>query len=350
VAERVLTTRDLNRALLARQLLLERASLPLGSALEQVAGLQTQYAPSGYVGLWSRLKDFPRLALTRALHQREAVQGTLMRSTIHTVSSRDYWLFTAGIRRGRQEWWQRVVSHQAEGLDIEKAAALFRRHLKAGPKRANDLKELLAQHGIPAIAWNGVGLWVDLVRVPPSGTWEARRADLYGLAETWLNKPAVTEAEGLEHLVRRYLAGYGPAPLNDIAAWAGLNATRLRPALTRLQLRSFRSEQGIQLFDLPRAPLPDPNTPAPVRFLPTWDSTLLAHCRRTQILPEAYRPLVFNTKTPQSVATFLVDGAVAGIWRFESGRINLSPFDTLSGSARRDLEEEAARLAAFHTL
>jgi hypothetical protein len=348
VAERLLTTRDLNRALLARQLLLERASLPIRSALEQVAGLQTQYAPSGYVGLWSRLEDFPRLGLTRALHQREAVQGTLMRSTIHTVSNRDYWLFAAGIRRGRQEWWQRVVRHQAEGLDIEKAADLFRRTLKAGPRRATELKDLLAQHGIPAIAWNGVGLWVDLVRVPPSGTWEARRADLYGLAETWLKKPAVTEEEGMEHLVRRYLAGYGPAPLADIAAWAGLTATRLRPVLTRLQLCSFRSEQGSQLFDLPGAPLPDPKTPAPVRFLPTWDSTLLAHCRRTQILPEHYRPLVFNTKTPQSVATVLVDGAVAGTWRYQEGRILVEAFDTLPARVRREVDKEARRLAAFH--
>src|SRR5919201_454141 len=151
MSERVLSTRELNRALLARQLLLDRSSLDVPAALEQVAGLQTQYAPSGYIGLWSRLEDFPRLGLTRALHQREAVQGTLMRSTIHTVSNRDYWLFAAGIRRGRQEWWQRVVRHQAQGLDMEKAGALFRRTLKAGPRRANELKNLLAQHGVPAI-------------------------------------------------------------------------------------------------------------------------------------------------------------------------------------------------------
>jgi hypothetical protein len=348
VAERILTTRELNRALLARQLLLERGSLPLRTALEQVAGLQTQYAPSGYVGLWSRLEDFPRLALTRALHQREAIQGTLMRSTIHTVSSRDYWLFAAGIRRGRQEWWQRIVRHQAPGLDMEEAADLFQRHLRSGPRRATELKELLARHGIPPIAWAGVGLWLDMVRVPPSGTWEARRADLYGLAETWLEKPAVTEDQGLEHLVRRYLGGYGPAPLNDIAAWAGLNATRLRPVVNRLRLTSYRNEQGNQLFDLPRAALPDPKTPAPVRFLPTWDSTLLAHCRRTQILPEPYRPLVFNTKTPQSVATFLVDGAVAGTWRYQEGRLVVEAFDSLPAKARREVNEEARRLADFH--
>jgi hypothetical protein len=274
-----------------------------------------------------------------------------MRSTIHTVSNRDYWLFAAGIRRERQERWQRVVHQQASALDvdIEKAAALFRKELKAGPRRANELKKLLAQHGIPAIAWSGVGLWVDMVRVPPSGTWEARRADLYGLAETWVRKPPVTQEDGLEHLVRRYLAGYGPAPLDDIAAWAGLKATRLRPVLSRLRLRSFRNEQGDQLLDLPRAPLPDAKTPAPVRFLPTWDSTLLVHCRRTQILPEPYRPLVFNTKTPQSVATFLVDGAVAGTWRYQHGRIVVKAFDRLPARVRREVDEEARGLAAFHS-
>jgi len=117
----------------------------------------------------------------------------------------------------------------------------------------------------------------------------------------------------------------------------------------RLRLRHFRDERGGELLDLPRAPLPDPETPAPVRFLPTWEATLLVHARRTQILPETYRPLVFNTKTPHSVPTFLVDGAVAGTWRYEKGRIRLEPFAPLPRVVRRELEDESERLAAFHT-
>jgi len=348
VNERILSTRELNRALLARQLLLERSQLSLTQALERVAGLQAQYAPSAYIALWSRLHDFKRDALTVALEQRRAVQATLMRVTIHIVSARDYPLFTEGIRNRRRQWWMSVSRHQIEGLDMNEVAALLRRHLAAGPRREADLAKILAAEGWPRIAWSGVGLWLDLVRVPPSGTWERRRADLYGLAEDWLEPTVASEAEGIEHLVRRYLRGFGPASAGDIAKWAGLKVTALRPVLERLNVRRYRDEEGKELLDLPRAPLPDPDTPAPVRFLPTWDATLLVHARRTQILPERYRSLVFNTKTPHSVSTFLVDGAVAGIWRFEKGRVELKPFDRLPRAARGELEDEAERLATFH--
>ena len=346
--DRVLSTRERNRALLARQLLLERSPLPLTRALEQVAGLQAQYAPSAYVGLWSRLRDFPREELTRALEQRRAVQATLMRVTIHVVSAGDYPLLAEAIRRPRRAWWSRVQRHQVEGLDMEAVAALLRERLADGPLRQAELASLLAAEELPRVAWSGAGLWLDLVRVPPSGTWEQRRADLYGLADDWLGRPSATEAEGLELLVRRYLGGFGPASPKDLANWAGLPVTTVRPVMERLAPRRFRDEHGEELFDLPSAPLPHPDTPAPVRFLPTWDATLLAHARGTQILPERHRGRVFNTRTPHSVPTFLVDGAVAGSWRHERGRVRLEPFAPLPRRARAELDEEAERLAAFH--
>jgi hypothetical protein len=339
VAERVLETRELNRALLARQLLLERSALPLPEALEQVAGLQAQYAPSPYVGLWSRLRDFRRDDLTRALEDRTAVQATLLRVTIHIVSAADYPPFTEAIRDTRREWWARAVRRELDGVDIEAAAALVRERLADGP---------LADNGYPKAVWAGVGLWVDLVRVPPSGTWERRRADLYGLAGDWLGPWRVDPGEALEHLVRRYLAGFGPASLADLGAWAGLPLTRLRPVLERVGTRRFRDERGGELFDLPDAPLPDPGTPAPPRFLSTWDANLLVHARRTQLLPERHRGRIFHTKAPHSFPTFLVDGAVAGTWRHERGEVRLEPFEPLARAARRELEDEAERLAAFH--
>jgi hypothetical protein len=348
VTERVLSTRELNRALLARQLLLERSPLPLTQALEQLAGLQTQYAPSAYVALWSRLRDFRREHLTRALEQRRAVQATLMRVTIHVVSARDHPIFTEAIRQGRRAWWLRVQRRQVEGLDMEAVAALLRKHLAGGPRRQAELVSLLAAEGFPKVAWSGAGLWVDLVRVPPSGTWEQRRADLYGLADDWVAPAGTTEDQALEHLVRRYLGGFGPASANDVASWAGLPVTTVRPVLKRLDLRGFRDERGGELLDLPGAPLPDPDTPAPVRFLPTWDATLLVHARRTQLLPERHRPMIFHTRNPHSVPTFLVDGAVAGTWRHEQGRVRLEPFGDVPGPARRELDDEAERLAAFH--
>ena len=146
----------------------------------------------------------------------------------------------------------------------------------------------------------------------PSGTWEQRRAHTFALAEEWVGPLAATEEEGIEHLVRRYLGGFGPASKNDLSSWCKVPLAKLAPVLERMPLRRFRDEQGKELLDLPRAPLPDPETPAPVRFLPTWDAVLLVHARRTGILPEEYRPRVFSTKTPHSVGTFLVDGAVAG--------------------------------------
>ncbi len=347
MTERVLTTRELNRALLARQLLLSRARIPLTRALERVAGLQSQYAPSAYVGLWSRLEGFHREDLTRALEQRRAVQGTLMRATIHIVSARDYRLFAAAVREGRRQWWSRLQRKPLEGIDMEAVADRVRALLANGPRRATDLQQRLAAQGYPRIAAVSAGMWVDLVRVPPSGTWDRPRADLYGLADDWLESSTATTATGLKHLIQRYLGGFGPASMDDLASWSGLPPALLKPVVARLRLRRFRDEHDGELLDLPRAPLPDPDTPAPVRFLPTWDASLLVHARRTQILPEQYRARVFNTRTPHSVSTFLVDGQVAGTWRYEKGRVRLEPFRALTPMVRHALEDEAARLAAF---
>jgi hypothetical protein len=140
----------------------------------------------------------------------------------------------------------------------------------------------------------------------------------------------------------------GPAGIPEIGNWAGLPSSDVAASLERLELRRFRAEDGAELFDLPRAPLPDPETPAPVRFLPIWDATLLIHARRAEILPEQHRAKVFNPKTPHSVSTFLVDGAVAGTWRFEKGKVSPSPFGRLDARSRRELRAEAERLADFH--
>ena len=171
--------------------------------------------------------------------------------------------------------------------------------------------------GLDNTLFNGANVWLDIVRVPPAGTWERRRADLYALAEDWLERVQAAAAQGRELLIRRYLQGFGPAAPREIADWAGLKVRPVDEALEDLELRRFRDEQGGLLVDLPRAPLPAADTPAPVRFLPTWDATLLVHARRTQVLPEQHRAKVFSVKTPQSVPTFTVDGRVAGTWRYE---------------------------------
>jgi len=345
VAERVLTRRELNRALLARQCLLERRSASIPRLVERIGGLQTQYAPSAYVGLWSRLDGFEREDLTRALERRSVVQATLMRVTIHIVSRRDYPVLSAGVREARWDWWLRARRGRVDARHVERAARQVATLLADGPRRRD---ELVAQLGLDAATWNGVALRLELVRVPPSGTWDRRRADLYGLAEDWVGESDATPDDGLELLVRRYLGGFGPAAVKDVAGWAGVPVATIAPAIDRLTLRRFRDEEGRELVDLPRAPIPDAETPAPVRFLPTWDATLLVHQRHTGVLPEEHRPRIFSTKTPQSVATFLVDGRVAGSWRHERGKIVTEPFERLSAATRRELDEEGERLAAFH--
>jgi hypothetical protein len=348
MADRVLSPRALNRALLARQLLLERVETGLPKALERMGTLQAQYAPSMYIGLWSRVEGFEREALTRALERKSAVQGTLMRSTIHLVSKRDYWPIALAVREARREAWVAYRRPSYDGRQVAAAAKKLRKRLaEESPLGRKEIHELL---GSDSVITNGVNMWLDLVRVPPSGTWERRRADLYAAAEDWIGPPprSASPEAGVELLVKRYLGGYGPAHPREIADFTGLPAKTLAPALEGMRLRRFATESGGELLDLPRAPLPDPDTPAPARFLPTWDATLLAHARRTGILPEEHRPKVFNTKTPQSMPTFIVDGHVAGSWKWEKDRVKLSPFEKLSKAARSELDAEAERLAELH--
>jgi uncharacterized protein YcaQ len=255
VTERTLTARELNRSLLARQMLLERANLPLTKAVERMGYVQSQYAPSSYIGLWTRLAGFDRAHLTRALERRTVVQGTLMRGTIHIVPARDYWFLAAGIREDSREWWLRTRRHVSE-REIVAVADRLRGLLADGPLRR---KELMAELGVDSTTWNGAAGWLDLLRIPPSGTWERRSADLYGLADAWLRgSPAVSVGDGLELIIRRYLGGFGPASRKDIASWAGISAARLAPALERMRLRRFRDDDGGELLDLTRARSPAP--------------------------------------------------------------------------------------------
>lgn len=296
-----------------------------------------------YIGLWSRLEGFERAGLTRALERRTVVQGTLMRTTIHLVSDADYWPISAAIRDPRRKAFLDYRRGKVSEDDVKAAAATVDERLRAGERARKPLME-----GMDSSLFNGANVWLDLVRVPPAGTWEHRRADLYARAEDWIERTPATAGEGRELLVRRYLQGFGPAAPKEIADWAGLKQRPVDETLEGLDLRRFREEKGDLLVDLPRAPLPAGDTSAPVRFLPTWDATLLVHARRTQILPEQHRTKVFSTKTPQSIPTFTVDGQVAGSWRYEKGEVKVEPFGRLGRAARDEVRGEAERLAAMH--
>jgi hypothetical protein len=337
----VLGWQRINRAVLARQLLLERSDLPLHRVVERVAGIQSQYIPSAYVGLWSRVDGFSRDMLTSSLRRGSVVQGTLMRGTIHLVSRADYWPVAAAIRHRMREWWLQVHGSGISTHEMEKLADRLRAALGDGPRKRNDL---IAELGIDTVIWGGVGSWVELVRVPPSGTWESRRADLYGLATSWVGPDDASPARGLDLLIRRYLNGFGPASRDDIRAFTSLSLATIDGALERLKTRRFADEEGGTLFDFQGALLPDEDIPVPVRFLGTWDASLLVHARRSLILPEEYRARIFHTKAPHSFNTFLVDGQVAGTWRHQGGEVMLDPFHPIPKRFKRGLDEERARL------
>lgn len=342
MADRVLSSRELNRALLARQLLLERADLSIETAVAQAGCLQTQYTPSGYIGLWARMGPFERQELTDELRARTVVQATLMRVTIHLSAAREFWRYAMGVREARRRWWLRIHRGEVTESDMERGADQLRAALSDGPRSVKELGALVSGF------LGNRGLWVDLVRVPPSGTWEHRRADLLALAEDWIGPCDASEDEGLEHLVRAYLRGFGPAPMRDISSWAGVPVSLLQRGAERAELVRYRDETGRELFDLPGAPLPHADTPAPVRFLPHWDANLLVHARRAGLLPEEHRPRVFSVRNPFSVGVYLVDGRVRGGWTVKDGRVVLDPYESSEGAVLREVEEERRRLEAFN--
>ena len=341
---RVLTQRHLNRALLARQLLLERAPMDLPKALERIGGIQAQYTPSTYVGLWTRLDAFESEQLEGALHKRTVVQGTLMRITIHLVSARDWWPFAIGVREARRRYL--IRARKLDESTLAAAGRKIRKHIAGSTLTQAEMRKLLDEPGGGISA----ATWIDLVRVPPSGTWARRRADINTAAEDWLgtNGDGIDPGDAVDHLVRARLRGFGPAGRGEIADWIGIPVSEVAASLERLQLRRFEDEHGSELVDLPRAPLPDPDTPAPPRLLPVWDAVTLSSMRRTGLMPEKYRPLFTNSAYPQSMNAFLVDGRVAGVWKFKDGRAQFDPFEKIDRAAMRELREEAERLAQFH--
>jgi Winged helix DNA-binding domain len=339
VAERVLTLRELNRSTLARQLLLYRARLPLSRAVERIAGLQAQWAPAPYVGLWTRLEGFGRHALERALQRQTVARGVLMRGTVHLVSARDYGLFATALDIAPPSW---ITPRSRE------VAARVRQPLRAfaaEPRTRAEIVEWLGrEHGVETDEtvgfWYALRLQARIAHAPESSLWRATQPLRFIAVEEERVDPKQARVE----LVRRYLAAFGPATRAQIANWSGIRVRDLRPALDALEtLRRFRDEQGRELYDLPRAPIPPENARAPVRFLPKWDNALLD--RRT-LLPEEYRAAVLQTNADIE-QTFLADGLVAGVWRFEGGRVVAEPFAPLPRAARRELEDEAGRLAEF---
>ena len=322
----VLSLRALNRATLARQLLLERSELPVLDAIARLVGQQAQEPRDPYIGLWSRLAGFRPQELSTLLLDRRVVRIAVMRSTLHLVTADDCLV----IRPLMQPVLDAELARHREyapalvGVDLD-AVLAFGRELLAEPRTGRELRAALAErfpeHDPAALAYacrNHLGV----VQVPPRGVWGRTGGVVTTTAESWLGRPLATSAS-LDDVVVRYLGAFGPATVADVAVWSRL--TGLREVFERLRsrLRTFRDERGRELFDLPGAPRPSPDLPAPVRFLPEYDNLLLSHADRSRFAAPGRRDLLGRV-TGRVNGTVMVDGTVAAVWQLERERLVVS--------------------------
>lgn len=356
----VLSLRALNRALLARQVLLQRAPLPTGPAragavldmVEHLAGLQAQAPFPPYYGLWSRLAGFQPGDLADLLVSRQVVRIALMRSTIHLVSARDCLTFRPLIQPVLDRYLPTIFGKRFAGLDTGALARAGRELVDAEPRTFGELGGLLEPdwpgHTAAALA-QGIRTLVPLVQVPPRAVWGAAGLARHTSAQSWLGR-SLDPSPSLDLLVTRYLAAFGPATAADVQAWSGL--TRLGEVLERLRpgLRTFRDERGKELFDLPDAPRPAPGTPAPVRLVAEFDNLVLSHADRTRVVSDANRQRLYS-RNGIFPGTVLVDGFVAGAWRITrpcgSAVLTAEMFAPVPGEDRDAITAEAQRLLGF---
>ncbi len=350
---RVLTVRELNRATLARQLLLERAALPAADAIERLVGMQAQVPMDPYIGLWTRLDGFDPVELADLLTSRNAVRASLMRATIHLVTARDMRTLRPLMEPviQRMFWTGSPFGRAIKGVDTDALVATVRVLIEERPRTRAELRPMLAErwpdHDSDALS--AIGYLLPVVQVPPRGVWGQSGQATWTTAESWLGRPLDPEPS-IDDLVARYLAGYGPAAIMDIQAWCGL--TKLKEVVDRLRpgLIVYRDEAGRELFDVPDAPLPDADTPVPVRFMPEYDNSLLGYKDRTRMIGTQARERL-NSDILGNFNTFLVDGFVAGRWKLarerNAVRITVEPVVRLSASDRASLIDEGGRLAAF---
>jgi len=354
----VLTLRELNRATLARQMLLERVALPVVTAIERLAALQAQWAPSPYLALWSRLKDFERESLWSAIEKKHTViRARLMRGTLHLVSARDFYAYAVATQDLQRGAWNRLqVGAGVDPKVVAKLAVAYAREPRTSEDVVSHLTQRLGSFGGPYkwLLWRFVSAHADLVSAPPAGHWAHGGTNVpYVAARHWIDGGArPTEEKAVELLIRRYLAAFGPATLADIARFAGQVPARIRPVLERLvpSLRRFSDEQGRALFDLPRAPRPAADVKAPVRLLPRYDELLIGYEHRDRVIGKEHRGAVYS-KNAIVEAVFLVDGFAAGTWALATTKadavVRIQPFGALGRSDRAAVIAEGESLARF---
>jgi hypothetical protein len=359
-----LTVRELNRALLARQGLLDRLELPVRDAVEKIGALQAQYWPALPVSLWSRVAGFQEADLHAALNSGELVAGSLIRGTLHLVSAREHPAYSAvtissgctAWHRGKTEPGAEMEAVRRELLSyvdsevrtVEESIEFVESRIADQPGVIED-DELELQRGFK---WRPFRLSSEFIRAPVDGVWGSKTPAGFRAAPGALGDP-MEVARALSEVVRCHLRAFGPASAEDVTTWLGVKPAAVRPVLESAELTVVEDENGRALYDLPEGPRPDAEVAAQPRFLPKFDSTLLAysHRHRARILPEKYKDLVYLKRNLQILATFTVDGFVAGTWTAEVKRrvatLALQPFGAISKRDQRAVEAEGERLLRF---
>jgi len=352
---RVLGRRALNRALLARQHLLERVSMPAFDMIERLVGMQARAPRATYVALWSRLSAFVPAELEALVEERRVVRAAgMLRTTIHLVTADDA-LAMRPVLQGvasRGFLSGSPFGRQLEGLNVDEVIAAGHRLLDDGPMSTAELGRGLQEQWPDRDAQSlamAFRYLVPVVQVPPRGLWHRSAPPVLTTTEAWLGRRLVAESAP-DAFVLRYLAAFGPASVADVGTWSWLRG--LRPVIERLRpgLRIFRDENGRELFDVPDGSLPDPETPAPPRFLPEYDNLLLSHKDRTRVT-ERDRKVPWPAGNGGVMGTFLVDGFTAGTWRIrrEAGRatLTITPWETVAAADRAAVETESYGLLGF---
>ncbi|GAA1989058.1 winged helix DNA-binding domain-containing protein [Amycolatopsis minnesotensis] len=345
-------TRALNRATLARQLLLERATLPTQDAIKHLCGMQAQEPQEPFTGLWSRLHAFTPAELSDLLTGRSVVRTHLMRRTVHLVTADDALAWRARHGAMLRQRVLGVYRGELDGVDLTELATAGRAVLSDGEARsmtelARAVAERWPEPGNRALGEMLVAALVPVVQLPPRGLWRAKGGARYVPLATWLGReidplsPDESDPAG-QALVRRYLAAFGPAASADLRAWCGLAGLPAAISAIRDELITFRDERGRELLDLPDAPRPDPGTPAPVRFLPAFDNAILGYHDRGRIIDDAHRGL-----SVAGARVVLVDGRVAATWTVDDDTVHVTPLHRFSRADRDAVADQGQELAAF---
>lgn len=353
MSEQILSQRALNRATLARQMLLARERTTALDAVERLLGLQAQLPRPPYVALWARVAGFQREELTGLVQRREVVRATLMRCTLHLMSTRDYLQLRPAIYPALDRAMRGVLRERAERLDMPALLAAARGHLASAPRTFEALRDLLVgadADGDARAMGYAVRCQLPIVQVPTATAWGYPAAAEFVTTETWLGAAPAWGDASPSLLIRRYLAAFGPASVGDMQTWSALTGLREAFEALRPSLSVFRDERGRELFDLPDAPRPSEDTTAPVRFIPDFDSLILAHDDRRRLIADEHRAAIFLPNL-RILPTFLVDGRVAGTWKIEakkaSATLVIEPFTAVPRAARAALTEEGDELVRF---